>query len=64
MIKAQIYNIRNNLIKQIAEEISPTLKETYNDWLNCSYFPDELKIAKMIMIPKILNRLGLVSLEI
>ena len=37
------------------QEITPVLVELFNDFLNCSYFPDSLKIAKIIMIPKVRN---------
>ena len=50
-----IFNINNKLLKAIKLEITPVLVELFNDFLNCSYFPDSFKIAKIIMIPKVNN---------
>ena len=50
-----IFNINNKLLKAIKIEITPVLVELFNDFLNCSYFPDSFKIAKIIMIPKVKN---------
>ena len=50
-----IYNITNKLLKAIKPEISSVLTELYNDFLNCSYFPESLKIARIIMVPKVRN---------
>lgn len=50
-----IYEINNKLLKTIKEEITPVLVELFNDCLNCSYFPESFKIAKIIMIPKVKN---------
>ena len=50
-----IYGIKNKLLKTIIEEITPPLTELFNDCMNNSYFPKKLKIAKIIMIPKIKN---------
>ena len=47
-----IYGIQNKLLKNITEELTPVLVEVFNDCLNTSYFPEKLKIAKFIMIPK------------
>ena len=51
-----IYGIKNKLLKEISEEITLPLVELFNDCLNNSYFPDKLKIAKIIMIPKVKNK--------
>ena len=50
-----IYGIKNNLLLTIKEELAPALVELFNDCLNMSYFPDSLKVAKIIMIPKAKN---------
>ena len=47
-----IYGIKNKLLLTIKEELAPALVELFNDCLNMSYFPDGLKVAKIIMIPK------------
>ena len=50
-----IYGIKNKLLLTIKEELAPALVELFNDCLNMSYFPDGLKVAKIIMIPKAKN---------
>ena len=44
--------IQNKLLFTIRDEISKPLANLYNDWLNNSIFPDQLKLAKIVMIPK------------
>ena len=50
-----IYGIKNKLLLTIKEELAPALVELFNDCLNMSYFPDGLKVAKIITIPKAKN---------
>ena len=47
--------IQNKLLFSLKSEISKPLTSLFNDWLNNSIFPDSLKIAKIVMIPKVKN---------
>eukprot|EP00111_Clytia_hemisphaerica_P007783 TCONS_00022606-protein len=47
--------IKNKLLHTISEQIAPCLTSLFNDWLNNSVFPSQLKTAKIQMIPKKVN---------
>ena len=44
--------VKNKLLISISEQVAPALTSLFNDWLNNSIFPSQLKTAKIQMIPK------------
>lgn len=48
-------NISSKLVKECVDVVCPILVEIYNKIINTSEFPENLKIHKVIPIPKVIN---------